>query len=520
MTKRQLWMIWLVFAICLLGLMLALGRSTRTILRLQNENLRALKAADMEETVRAAIWRMDSLASTLVYQESLRPATDYEAFTFPEDRLVFTGDPECPVPPMPSPLLDSRPEYVTIYFTCRAAGAASPQVPGSNDFWQVETETDAHRDRLKTVTESCACEDLGGVLAEVATDESMRALWVGDGQMLVFARRVQGGFGEEIQAAWIDWPTLSDQLQQAVIGLLPNVVLDPILDGATSETSPGRMLAALPVSVLPGLIPARPGMANRLPVGGTLALSWGSLALAAVAIGLLLWGLLRMSKRRGDFATAVTHELRTPLTGLQLNTELLASGVVTDPDQRQEVARLAHGEAKRLAGLVENVLAYAQVERGQAGRRLETVSLAELVRGMSRRLQGRASMDGYRLEVVNEGPDTEVQADAVAVEQVLTNFVDNACKYGASPDAPVVWLVTLGNEVEVRDGGKGVPADERKRLFRAFQKSSGDDSTPGVGLGLALSRKLARQCGGDVGVADRTGFGGVFWLRLPPSPPL
>ena len=108
-------------------------------------------------------------------------------------------------------------------------------------------------------------------------------------------------------------------------------------------------------------------------------MAWGAVLLAALAAGLTLRSVIDFGARRSRFASAVTHELRTPLTTFRMYSEMLAEGMVSDPARQIEYHRTLRDESARLAGLVENVLAYAQVEEGRAARRLGTLTLAGLV---------------------------------------------------------------------------------------------------------------------------------------------
>jgi K+-sensing histidine kinase KdpD len=113
-----------------------------------------------------------------------------------------------------------------------------------------------------------------------------------------------------------------------------------------------------------------------------------------------------------------------------------------------------------------------------------------------------------------------LRVDGACVEHILFNLIDNAAKYAAGSDPAVVDLTITeaGNKLEiiVRDHGPGIPIDERRRIFRAFHKSARDaaESRPGVGLGLALSLRLARSIGGTLDCVD-TAKGACFSLRLP-----
>ena len=148
----------------------------------------------------------------------------------------------------------------------------------------------------------------------------------------------------------------------------------------------------------------------------------------------LVWGVVRLSERRAAFVSAVTHELRTPLTTFRLYAEMLAEGMVPDSQRRQEYLLSLRREADRLAHLVENVLSYARLERGRRGAAVGPIALAELVDRAEQRLAAHAEQAGMTLVVEGreEAAGAVVLANPSAVEQVLLNLVDNACKYAAT----------------------------------------------------------------------------------------
>ena len=240
-------------------------------------------------------------------------------------------------------------------------------------------------------------------------------------------------------------------------------------------------------------------------------------------MGLLLWKAVSLSERRAAFVSAVTHELRTPLTTFRMYSEMLAGDMVPDEAKRLRYLNTLRIEADRLTHLVENVLSYARLERKPMRRRLEPVPLADLVGRARGRLADRAAQAG--MELVTEVPEAagafKVLADPSAAEQILFNLVDNACKYAArAADRRIHLVVEAGSggaRLTVCDHGPGISATEARRLFRPFTKSARDaaNSAPGVGLGLALSRRLAREMGGDLKIEPAAGAGACFVLHLP-----
>src|SRR5262249_23128692 len=147
-----------------------------------------------------------------------------------------------------------------------------------------------------------------------------------------------------------------------------------------------------------------------------------------LAVTALLLGSLRQSQRRADFVSAVTHELRTPLTTVRMYTEMLAGGMVPSDGQTGYIETL-HTETERLGHLVENVLAYSRLERQTGKTRLETLGIQDFLDGIADRLGERAVRDGFALVVHPIEEPIQVTADPAALERILFNWVDNACKY-------------------------------------------------------------------------------------------
>ena len=363
-----------------------------------------------------------------------------------------------------------------------------------------------------------------GAKASIGSDRQVvegvsKPLWFGDA--LLLARRVSVGGGEYIQGCWLDWPGIQAALLNSTKDLLPGARLEAVT--GSSPDKEARLLASLPVKLIPGPPSLAPSSA-RSPLTFALVAAWACMLLAAIAVGALLYGAISLSERRGAFVSAVTHEMRTPLTTFKMYSEMLAAGIVSDESKRQQYLGTLCSEANRLSHLVENVLAYARLERGRAARRIERLPLGELLERIRPHLQERAEQAGMKLVVDADEAvlQTLVNVDSGAVEQILFNLVDNACKY-AGPNATekLIHLEALPDGkfamLRVRDHGQGISAEGARRLFKPFSKSAEEAarSAPGIGLGLALCRRLSRSIGGDLQLARLAEPGACFELRLP-----
>ena len=347
----------------------------------------------------------------------------------------------------------------------------------------------------------------------------LKPVWADSELLLVRQARLEGV--QRLQGVWLDWPQLRTSLIDTVRDLLPEAQLIPVspLTASTDATA----LVTLPVKLVTGRVPI-----SALDFGSALRpaliIAWSCLIVAALAIAFVLHRAMLLSERRGAFVSAVTHELRTPLTTFRLYSEMLADDMVPEPQQRKEYLTTLCDESTRLMHLVENVLSYSRIERGRTAARLETVRMADLLHRIEPRLRQRADMCSLTLKVEIDpaAAAAQAQVDALAVEQILFNLTDNACKYAAPDSAPRELHLRLESEGKTlrllfRDFGPGLSKQALKKLFHPFAKSATEaaHSAPGVGLGLALSRRLAKELGGKLEHERSTGRGACFCLTLP-----
>ena len=349
-----------------------------------------------------------------------------------------------------------------------------------------------------------------------------KAVWLGP--ELVLARRVATLHGPAVQGVWLDWPKLQASLLGSIHDLLPSARLDPLANGRDGDMA--RRLASIPAVLVAGeTAPAVHTLSSPLRL--SLALAWAGVLGASVAAAALLHGTLALSERRAAFVSAVTHELRTPLTTFKLYSEMLAEDMIPEPAQRKKYLTTLCAEAARLGHLVENVLSYARLERGRARQNRECLTARQLVERTAPRLAERAEQAGITLVTDTETPSAghPLEIDVSAVEQILFNLVDNACKY-AGPVAEdkrlhleIVASAASPDEItlRVRDHGPGLTPEAKHRLFQPFSRSASAaaQGTPGVGLGLALCRRLSRSLGGSISLDTTAGEGASFLLRLP-----
>jgi signal transduction histidine kinase len=214
------------------------------------------------------------------------------------------------------------------------------------------------------------------------------------------------------------------------------------------------------------------------------------------------------------FAGQVSHDLRSPLTAIMANTEMLTlePAVRSDPDV-VAMAEAALRAGQRMASMIQTILDFAVV-----GARLEVadVDLSEVLTDV---LTDLAPTIGEREATVAHNGLPCVRADRQQLYAVLLNLVSNAVKFTPAGTRPRI-AVDAGREdegwrVSVSDNGRGIPADERERLFELYRR--GTASVEGTGIGLATARRAVEAHGGRMGITDAPGGGTTVWFTLPDS---
>lgn len=229
---------------------------------------------------------------------------------------------------------------------------------------------------------------------------------------------------------------------------------------------------------------------------------------------------------KSDFLTMMSHELRTPLNAIGGYADLIEVGVhgPVTPAQTDALDRIKRSAA-HLLGLINNVLNFAKIESGQIEYVLAPIALESLLRDTESMILPQ--LNAKKLEYSNVGgrDDIIVQADADKLRQILLNLLTNAVKF---TDAGGRITVSCGDVaaldessgrtafVRVADSGIGIDATKLERIFEPFvQIDSHRARNDGVGLGLAISRSLARDMGGNLSAASTVGKGTTMTLILP-----
>ncbi len=304
------------------------------------------------------------------------------------------------------------------------------------------------------------------------------------------------------------------------------------------------------------------------------------IAVLVLAIGVGSWLIvsnlnaeLKLARQKTDFVGNVSHELKTPLTSIRMFSELLAEGRVADAAKQRSYLQIITAEAARLTRLINNVLDFSRMERGEKKYNFQPCDLAGVVRGIEQAFRPHLEAGGFKF--ICELPDApvSVRGDADALSQIIVNLLSNAEKYSnggvsappkvaqasrlrserdnagdlsASPTAAgeTPALLSSGGggegkksrkeitlrlaqrqtplphaEIKVLDRGSGVPRGSGEKIFEKFYRAHDSlaSGIQGSGLGLTIARQIARAHGGDVVYEPRDGGGSCFILRLPIS---
>jgi two-component system phosphate regulon sensor histidine kinase PhoR len=225
----------------------------------------------------------------------------------------------------------------------------------------------------------------------------------------------------------------------------------------------------------------------------------------------------RLERLRREFVANASHELRTPVAAIVGVAETLAAGAADNPEARQSFLEILIRHSQRLSRLTADLLDIARLEAGYRPR-VELVDVARSVDAVMGTLQVKA--EDKRIELAKQvPPELRVSAERAAVEQILTNLIENAIKYTPSGGRVNVSAELKGPKVRiiVADSGPGIPAEHHARLFERFYRVDDARSRDlgGTGLGLAIVKHLSLANGGDVSVESEVGRGSRFIVSLP-----
>ncbi|WPZ32577.1 ATP-binding protein [Thalassobaculum sp. OXR-137] len=235
---------------------------------------------------------------------------------------------------------------------------------------------------------------------------------------------------------------------------------------------------------------------------------------------------LRMlDAQKDDFLSQVSHEVRTPMASIRSFSEILLDNPDLESERSRKYLKIIQDETLRLSRLLDEILDVSHLDSGQFALRLEEVDAARILEHAVETCRGMAASAGVTIDYGACVAEAPIRADGDRLAQVFMNILSNAIKYNTSEEP----RVTVSSRVDggtyfayVDDNGPGIPAEDRERIFAKFAR--GRELTPGhrtgAGLGLSISRSIARMLGGDLELLPEPGRGmgrggARFRLRLP-----
>jgi len=228
---------------------------------------------------------------------------------------------------------------------------------------------------------------------------------------------------------------------------------------------------------------------------------------------------IESERLRNSLLAALSHDLRTPLTSLMAQAESLARSAPPLAPAQRGMADALREEMLRMSMLVTNLLDMARIESGEVRLKLQWQPVEEVIGSALR--ASRAALAGRAVETQVPADLPLVQYDAVLIERVLCNLLENAGKY-TPPGATVIVSAALHGawlEIGVADNGPGLPPGQEEAVFEKFMRGERESAKPGVGLGLAICRAIVGAHGGAIHAASRAGGGAAFVFRLPLGTP-
>jgi signal transduction histidine kinase len=254
--------------------------------------------------------------------------------------------------------------------------------------------------------------------------------------------------------------------------------------------------------------PAEADLALLADVGHRTALALEHARLLEEATG--------AARAREEFLHVASHELRAPVATLKLAVHLLRrNSRGAEPDAYEARLRVLDRQVARLCGLSETLLDVSRITAGKLELAREDGDLAALVRDVAGRFQDEAAEGGSTLEV-DAPPALRCALDPTRIDQVISNLVSNAVKYGRGAPIRVRVRPEGGRAVvEVADGGIGIAPEHQERIFERFERAVSARNYAGLGLGLWIVRRVVEAHGGTIRVRSAPGEGSTFTVELP-----
>ncbi|MCA8933380.1 MAG: PAS domain-containing protein, partial [Rhodospirillaceae bacterium] len=223
------------------------------------------------------------------------------------------------------------------------------------------------------------------------------------------------------------------------------------------------------------------------------------------------------SRAKSEFISIVTHELRTPLNAVVGFAEVCLG--MTDDPQMLDYLRIIESSGKSLAQLIDDLLDMSRIESGRFALEDGPVDLTSEIKSVVRLMEPTASQKALTLAIeVDTSVPQRLRGDRKRISQILMNLLGNAMKF--THTGQITVMASLSGDVlkvQVKDTGGGIAPADQARIFEPFTQASNGEArrSSGLGLGLAICKRLVEQMQGQIGVLSTPGTGSTFWFEIP-----
>jgi two-component system phosphate regulon sensor histidine kinase PhoR len=356
-----------------------------------------------------------------------------------------------------------------------------------------------------------------------------QAIRAGETDYQTFCRLLPGGGERDAVIGFaVDSDWLAGQLLPQVRGEIPvgvTAMLGPAAREAPMTNGPAATVAfkslfpywSLSVAPTAAALGQASGHRDLIVFTGATLFVLGVLVLGVVLLLRDVWRQLALARLRADLVSSVSHELKTPLTLIRLYGETLVHGPSFTEEERHGFYEIIARESERLTHLIERVLDFSRIDRGEKEYRLTLGVLASVVARTVEPYQCYLAQQGFSVETELAEGLPPVRLDPDAVSQAVLNLLDNAAKYSGPSKFVAVRLYAAPKDIvlEVEDHGIGIAAEERDKIFEQFYRGSRSTGKGGYGLGLFLVKHIMDAHGGTIELDSEPGRGSRFRLLFP-----
>jgi signal transduction histidine kinase len=228
---------------------------------------------------------------------------------------------------------------------------------------------------------------------------------------------------------------------------------------------------------------------------------------------------LHLLKMKSYFMSTVSHEFKSPLTSIRQMAEMLVRDRVPSPERKQKYYSTILQQSERLSHLIDNILDFTKMEEGHKIFHFEKADIVPVVKDIVELFRELTVNSGFHINLAIPEKMPDIVFDKEAIEQVIYNLIDNACKYSNKSKTIDVRLSLTDRNIiiSIRDYGVGIRKEDQEKIFSRFYRAGEEltQSVKGSGIGLAIVKQIVEAHNGKVLVESDPGHGSTFSVKLP-----